>query len=285
MTAGRGLIKAVTAISTGWGEVHPEHIFGTKKPTLWWILMSRRWVPIPINVFVIEHTRGLVLFDTGMDRAAVTKSDYFPDKVTAFFMRHVFRFHQGPEDTLTRQLELAGYKARDVRAAVMSHLHFDHAGGIREIPQAELIATEEAWDHMMGPHPEREGVLRRDLNVPGASWRLITFPRVDDPALGPFTHSLDLMGDRSIVLLPVQGHLPGSLAMLIRRQDGPPLFLIGDLAYNLRAFERGQVPGTGDAEQLRASYDQVADLKALMPDLLVIPSHDEEAVGWLRRAS
>jgi len=272
-----GPIKALRIIRTGHGAAHPEHLYGTRKPTLWWIFTSGRWVEIPIYVFVVEHADGLVLFDTGMDRRVVTDPDYFPDKVTAFFMRRIFRFNQGPEDTLTHQLALAGYRAEDVRLAVLSHLHFDHAGGIREIPGAELVVSQEAWDHMLGPHPEREGVLRRDLDIPEATWRRIVFDRTDDPGLAPFDRASDLMGDGSMVLLPTPGHLPGSVSMLIRRPGAPPVLLIGDLAYSVDALERGQVPGTGVKDELRDSYGKVMALKARFPDLVIVSSHDAEA--------
>jgi glyoxylase-like metal-dependent hydrolase (beta-lactamase superfamily II) len=264
--------------------VHPEHIFGTRKPSLWWIFTSNEWVPIPINVFVIEHADGLVLFDTGMDRSVVTNPDYFPDKVTAFFMRHIFRFHQGPEDTLTQQLAAAGYRAGDVRLAVMSHLHFDHAGGIAEIPQAELLVSQDAWDHMLGRHPEREGVLKRDIDIPGARWRRMVFSPTADPALAPFDRAYDVMGDGSMVLLPTPGHLPGSVSMLVRMTGTPPVLLIGDLAYSVAALERGQIPGTGDKEELRDSYDKVRALKAHLPGLVVASSHDAEAARALEDA-
>jgi N-acyl homoserine lactone hydrolase len=278
------LTKSVTVVSTGSGEVHPEHIFGTRKPALWWIFTSRKWVSIPINVFVIEHADGLVLFDTGMDRSVVTNPDYFPDKVTALFMRRIFRFHQGPEDTLTQQLAAAGYRAGEVRLAVMSHLHFDHAGGISEIPQAELLVSQDAWDHMLGRHPEREGVLKRDIDVPGARWRRIVFSPTADPALAPFDRAYDVMGDGSMVLLPTPGHLPGSVSMLVRMTGAPPVLLIGDLAYSVAALERGQIPGTGDKEELRDSYDKVRALKVHLPGLVVASSHDAEAARALEDA-
>ncbi len=278
-------IKSITVLSTGSGEVHPEHIHGTRKPTLWWVLTSRWWVEIPIYVFVIEHADGLVLFDTGMDRAVMTDPYYFPDKVTAFFMRRIFRFSQGPEDTLTRQLALAGFRAGDVRLAVLSHLHFDHAGGIHEILQAELLVSQNAWAHMQGPHPEREGVLRRDLEVPGARWRRIGFDRTDDPSLAPFDQAYDVMGDGSIVLLPTPGHLPGSVSMLIRRTGAPPVLLIGDLAYSVAGLERGEIPGTGEAKELRDSYAKVRALEERLPGLLVVSSHDREAAQALKVVS
>jgi hypothetical protein len=63
----------VSVISTGTVEIHPEHAFGTGKPLYWWLLTSRRWLPPrPINVYFIEHANGLLLFDTGQDRASVT---------------------------------------------------------------------------------------------------------------------------------------------------------------------------------------------------------------------
>src|SRR6478609_5842995 len=72
-------VRAVSVISTGSVEIHPEHAYGSRKPLYWWLLTSRRWLPPrPINVYVIEHANGLVLFDTGQDRASVTDPSYFP---------------------------------------------------------------------------------------------------------------------------------------------------------------------------------------------------------------
>ncbi len=275
-------IKSLSVISTGSGKVHSEHIYGSRKPALWWIFASKPTFSIPIYVFIIEHSQGLVLFDTGMDRAVITNPDYFPDKITGFFMRHIFHFHQEPEDTLSIQLARAGFNTDDVQKAVISHLHFDHAGGIREIPEAELIVSQEAWEHMMGPHPEREGVLRRDIDIADTKWRKIAMHPTDDKSLAPFTQAFDLMGDESIVLLPTPGHLPGSLSMLIRRKDLPPVLLIGDLAYSVEALERRQLPGTGDKELLRASYEKVLELKKNLPELIILSSHDPKAIDLIQ---
>jgi glyoxylase-like metal-dependent hydrolase (beta-lactamase superfamily II) len=280
-----GPIKSVSVITIGWGEGHREHVYGSRKPTLWWIFAGRSWVRLPINVYVVERSDGLILFDAGPDRAVVTDPDYWPDRITRFFMRHIFRFHIGPEDTLTRQLELAGYSVSDVRMAVISHLHADHVGGIREIPQAELVVSREAWQHMLGPHPEREMVLRRDIEIPEAKWQQITFPATDDPSLAPFTHAYDLMGDGSMMLLPTPGHLPGSLSMLVRRDGAPPLLLVGDLCYSLDMLMSDRFPGTGDKEQLRETSAKVRALKERMPELVILPAHDSGAADALRAAS
>lgn len=274
------MISKVTAISTGWGAGHPEHMNGTKKPTMLWVLFSRRWVRMPIYLFVIEHNDGLILFDTGMNRAIATDPDYWPDKVTKFFMNRIFRFHQTEEDTLTNQMKLAGYNANDVKIAVISHLHFDHIGGIREIPNAELYVSQEAWDHMLGPHPEREGVLRRDIDIPSAKWNKISFDK-RQADLPPFDSSFDLMNDGSIILVPTPGHLPGSISALIRRNETSPILLIADLAYYPDHIETRRLPGTGEKKELLDSYERVASLKKTMPDLKIIASHDINAANLL----
>src|SRR5262249_9132680 len=76
-------VKAVSVISTGTVQIRPEQPHGTRKPLYWWLLTSQRWTPPrPINVYVIEHAKGLILFDTGQDRASVTDDTYFPGGVT-----------------------------------------------------------------------------------------------------------------------------------------------------------------------------------------------------------
>lgn len=43
-------VKAVSVVSTGTVEIHPEHALGTSKPLYWWLLTSRQWLPPrPIN--------------------------------------------------------------------------------------------------------------------------------------------------------------------------------------------------------------------------------------------
>jgi N-acyl homoserine lactone hydrolase len=277
-------IRAVSVITTGEGEVHHEHVYGTRKPELMWIFFGRRWVRLPIHVYVIDHTDGLVLFDTGQDRAVVTEPDYWPDRITEFFYRHIFRnIRIGPEDTLPAQLRHAGYSADQVKKAVISHLHADHVGGIADIPQAELYAGEEGFAYMRGPdHPQRATVFRDRIELPGARWNTIDFEPTDDPSLAPFTEAFDLMGDGSMMVLPTPGHLPGSVSMLVRRTDAPPVLLVGDLCYDDQLLESDQLPAVhDDPGQLRATYAKVRVLQEHTPDLIILAAHDPHAAQKL----
>lgn len=270
-------VDRIRVLTTARGAGHPEHIYGTRKPAYWWIFRSKEWVPLPINVYVIEHPEGLVLFDTGVDPAIAFDPDYWPDRVTKFIMEHIFRWDIGPDDTLADHLERAGYRAADVRLAVLSHLHADHAGGIHDIPQAELYVSPDAWEHLLGPHPEREMVLRRDLLVPGVNWRHLELVPTDDPLFADFGVACDVLGDGSIIVVPTPGHLAGSVSMFVRRSDGPPVLLIGDLTYSEELLRRNQVAGTGNAELLRQSYAKVRALAERVPGLVIVASHDSTA--------
>jgi glyoxylase-like metal-dependent hydrolase (beta-lactamase superfamily II) len=275
-------VRAVSVISTGTVEIHPEHAIGTSKPLYWWLLTSRRWLPPrPINVYVIEHANGLLLFDTGQDRASVTDEAYFPSGFTGVLYDRLARFHIGEQQTLTAQLATLGHAPADVDTAILSHLHQDHVGGLRELAGADLLVAAAEWAELSKPAPEPRGFLRAHIQLPGLRWHQISLEPTDDPALAPFTRSLDVMGDGSLVLLPTPGHTPGSLSLLIRRQTRSPLLLVGDLTYEAALLERRQLPGVGGRSQLANTTDQVLALKERMPDLVILPAHDPTAAQRL----
>jgi N-acyl homoserine lactone hydrolase len=275
-------VRAVSVISTGTVEIHPEHAFGTSKPLYWWLLTSRRWLPPrPINVYVIEHADGLLLFDTGQDRASVTDEAYFPGGFTGVLYDRLARFHIGEQETLTAQLATLGYTPADVDTAILSHLHQDHMGGLPELGGADLLIAAAEWAELSKLAPEPRGFLRAHIQLPGLNWHQISLEPTEDPALAPFTQALDVMGDGSLVLLPTPGHTPGSLSLLIRRQTRSPLLLVGDLTYGADLLERRQLPGVGARSQLATTTNQVLALKEQMPDLAILPAHDPTAARRL----
>src|SRR5262245_62773740 len=82
-----GPVRAVSVVSTGTVRIHPEQLYGSRKPTYWWLLTSQRWSPpLAINVYVIEHARGLLVFDTGQDRSSVTMTIISLAALPGFFM-------------------------------------------------------------------------------------------------------------------------------------------------------------------------------------------------------
>jgi N-acyl homoserine lactone hydrolase len=277
-----GPVKAVSVISTGTVRIRPEHARGTRTPLMWWLLTSRRWTPPqPVNVYVIEHARGLILFDTGQDRASVTDRRYFPGGVAGYLQGRLARFDIGADDTLTAQLATLGYAPADVGTAILSHLHQDHIGGLPELTGADLLVPAAEWAELHRPGPELHGFLRSHIQLPGLRWHQASPEPTRDPALAPFTASLDVMGDGSLMLLPTPGHTAGSVSLLVRRAGRPPLLLAGDLTYGAEILRRGQLPGVGDRRLLAESSRKVLALRQRQPGLVVLPAHDPTAAQRL----
>jgi len=275
------LISAVHVASTGSAAQHKEHRNGSRLPSLVWALTSQSWIKVPINVYVFVHRDGLVLFDTGLDAAIGTNPGYVSNPIVRFFLHRLFRLRIGPGETLGAGLKALGYAARDIRKAIISHLHFDHVGGIGEIPNAELLVSADEWRTLSAPHPERKFVFCEHIELPGARWRQIEFSPTDDPLFAPFGGRHDVMGDGSMVLLPTPGHTPGSVSMLVRANNWPPLLFVGDLTYEEALLMNDQPPGTGDPAQLRSSFAKVRGLKARLPEMMILPTHDNSAADTL----
>ena len=268
-------VKRVSVVSTGTVSIRPEHVGPTRKSMYWWLLTSRKWTePLPINVYVIEHRDGLVLFDTGQDRASVTDPGYFPRGAAGLIFDRLARFDVGPHETLTARLAALGHDIADVRTAVISHLHQDHIGGLRELGGAELLISRREWDTLAEPAPELRGLLRSHIELPGLRWKHLDVPE----------QGYDLFGDGSLTLLATPGHTPGSLSMLVRRPGRAPLLMVGDLTYDDRRLRDGRVPGVGSRRQLVETTAAVNELRRQYPGLVILPAHDPGAAARLATA-
>ena len=278
-------IRRVSVFSTGTVRIHPEHMAATWRPVWLWVLSSRQWTnPLPINVFVIEHRDGLVLFDTGQDRASITDPGYFPSGPLLGSLFSMARFEMAAAQTLSAQLERLGYRAGDVRTVVLSHLHGDHIGGLGEVAQAELLVSRDEWNTLSGSWPELAGIMRRHILLPGLRWRQIEPAPLHDPALAPFDVGHDLFGDGSLVMVPAPGHTAGSISLIVRRTGKRTLALVGDLTYAAHLLVREQMPGVGDRRLLHRSSAMMNQLRAATPGLVVLPTHDPDAAAALAEA-
>jgi glyoxylase-like metal-dependent hydrolase (beta-lactamase superfamily II) len=278
-------IATVRVFSTGNAEQHKEHRYGSRLPQLWWVFFGRSWVPLPLQFFLIDHRDGPILFDTGIDPAILTDKGYIRQAIGRFLLTRIFRFQITDEDRVDRVLEKAGVAAGDIRMAVISHLHFDHVGGIAQIPQAELLVSALEWAILSEPHPEREWILREHIEIPSAKWRQIAFEPTDDPLFEGFDGIYDIAGDGSMILLPTPGHTPGSMSMLVRQAGWAPILLVGDMTYETASLEKDIVPATGDRDMLLATFAKVRRLEKRLPGLEIVASHDFAAEETVARAT
>ena len=94
------------------------------------------------HCLLIETPRsGLVLVDTGFGLGDVYRAR---QRLSRFFML-TNRIQLDDEQTALRQVEKLGFGALDVRHIVLTHLDFDHAGGIEDFPHATVHVLHSEW--------------------------------------------------------------------------------------------------------------------------------------------
>ena len=279
-------VERVSVLSTGSVQIRPEHVESNGTPELWWLSTSRRWTtPRPINVYVIEHKEGLILYDTGQDRRSVTDPDYFPGGALGFLYGRLAKFDIPRDATLTDQLRALGYDIADVRVAILSHLHQDHIGGLRELPEsARVLVSAAEMAEVNKPLAVLNGLLREHIQLPGITWVPVTPTPTDDPEIAPFTDAHDVFGDGSLLLLPTPGHTPGSLSLLLRSAGLPPLLFVGDVTYDTALLFAGRIPGVGNKAGLRETTRRINQLATRHPGMPILSAHDPAAAQLLASA-
>jgi glyoxylase-like metal-dependent hydrolase (beta-lactamase superfamily II) len=97
-----------------------------------------------LNCLLVETPSGRVLVETGI-------GDRLDDKT------RTMRGYAGP--WIVDALETAGFLPETVNVVAMSHLHFDHAGGLlradgeKAFPHASIVAQKAEWEIALGDNP------------------------------------------------------------------------------------------------------------------------------------
>src|SRR5688500_8899023 len=86
------------------------------------------------HCLLIEGSDSLVLVDTGYGRRDVADPRSRLAKTFLALVKPELR----EEMTAHHQIRALGFDPRDVRSIVLSHLDFDHAGGLDDFPNATV---------------------------------------------------------------------------------------------------------------------------------------------------
>jgi len=103
---------------------------------------SALFARIPTHCLLIESESGLVLVDTGYGLRDVAH----PHPRLPRIWRTLLNVRLRESDTALRQIEALGFSGRDVRHIVLTHLDFDHAGGVEDFPQARVHVMAAEWE-------------------------------------------------------------------------------------------------------------------------------------------
>ena len=181
--------------------------------------MAGERVAVPIPFYVIERPEGVVLFDAGLPATMLDRDESYLKVLQAQDLDVTL----AAEETVTSHLERLDIDPAKVRHVVLSHLHFDHAGGLRELPNATIVVQRREWE---------AGFERELSNRYGLRKRY--FDLGHEVQLVDGEH--DLFGDGSAVCVPSFGHTPGHQSLRVRSDQGDHL-LVGDACYHCGVVE------------------------------------------------
>jgi glyoxylase-like metal-dependent hydrolase (beta-lactamase superfamily II) len=192
------------------------------------------------HCLLVETEQGLVLIDTGFGLRDI-ESPY--SRLSPFFI-HFNRIQFARKYTALEQIEKLGFSARDVRHIVLTHLDFDHAGGLEDFPEATVHVMQAEMDAARS----RRGLIASRRYRPGQwdevkSWKY--YSAIGEPWFG-FEAVRDLDGlPPEILLIPLAGHTRGHAGIAIETSEGW-LLHAGDAYFyrhEINSSQRNCTPG------------------------------------------
>lgn len=232
----------------------------------------------PCLAYAIRHpSAGTVLIDTGMhpDATRDLRRDF------GLRMGLLFRNLEPAAEPYDEQLRALGVEPGEVRRVIMTHLHVDHTSGMRLLGEATFACDREEWRAARRRGAGGRGYVAHHL--PDESrMELLDFGAAGEPH-GPFSRTIDLLGDGSVRLLSTPGHTPGHLSVLLRLAGDRQVLVVGDAAYTLRSIREELLPllTAADGAYLR-SLRELKEYWAAEPEATLVPSHDPTAWHELR---
>ena len=167
------------------------------------------------HCLLVETADSLVLIDTGLGLRDVAQPR---ERLSAFFLgllSPAFR----EEMTAVRQVQRLGYDPRDVRHIILTHLDFDHAGGLDDFPHAavHLMARERDYAAAQKTWLDRQRFRPQQWSTRG-NWRV--YSTEGGERWFGFERVRALEGlPPEIVMVPLVGHTHGHAGVAVDRGD------------------------------------------------------------------
>jgi glyoxylase-like metal-dependent hydrolase (beta-lactamase superfamily II) len=166
-------------------------------------------------LLVETDNSGLVLVDTGFGSRDV-EDPY--ERLSPLFI-HTNRIQFDHRYTALEQVRLQGFSPRDVRHIVLTHLDFDHAGGLEDFPEARVHVLQAEADVA----EDRRGMIQSRRYRP-EQWDEVRNWRFYNPG-GEGWFGFDAVRDLDglppeILMIPLPGHTAGHAGIAISTPDG-----------------------------------------------------------------
>lgn len=238
------------------------------------------------HVLLCESDDGLVLVDSGLG----VHDFAMPKRMGP--ARFLLQPSRDDAKTALRQIEALGFSAGDVSHIVLTHMDFDHIGGIADFPAATVHTTAEEYDWAVvnpdfvskqrySPQQWAYGPTIKTHAGPGEAWRF-------------GLSGIDVLP--GITYLPMPGHTKGHAAVAVDAGERGLLIHAGDAVFDassyadvspsgraltkmglIRAFEKVMA---ADRKKIAGNHATLARLNN-EDGVTVFPAHDKRILDDL----
>jgi len=231
-------------------------------------------IKFPVLVASIEYNQKILLFDTGYGRHFFDATARFPEKIYAL------------TTPVTLEKPLCEMLNTKVDSIFISHFHADHIGGLKDLPDAKLYCSKEAYEVAMSKKSRftktRMGVLPQLL--PDDFEERLTFiedlPKVDLPEyLAPFEKGYLL--DERFYVIELDGHAEGQYGLVV-----DDTFFVSDAVWDIEAITKGTKPNVlthiifKDAKVYYETIEKLQMLYKLNSSMKIVPTHCTKTHEW-----
>lgn len=219
----------------------------------------------------VKHPKGNFLFDTGLGENINAQS-----KEMSFLHRQIFKFNK--EKSVKEQMIINHISIDSIKTILLSHLHWDHASGIKDFPNATIMTTKEEYQFAQSHHASSPAFLKSQYDGKLIKWSFIHFEKKKYEF---FEESFDYFDDGSVIIVKLPGHTNGSIGMFITLEKGKRFFFTGDVTWSIDGFKRPSpkhpIPSKYvdlDKDKLNNIIVKIHQLIKQDTSLIVIPAHD-----------
>jgi glyoxylase-like metal-dependent hydrolase (beta-lactamase superfamily II) len=160
---------------------------------------------------LVETDKGPVLVDTGLGL-----HDYSHPTARVRFFRFDFGSGNEPATTAVRQIERLGYTPQAVHHIVMTHLHFDHAGGLPDFPDAQVHVHRREYEAMKHPRSWIDLAYDKSDFTHSPAW--VQYDHPDSTWLG--LEAIRLPFSPQMYFVPLFGHTRGHCGVAVEDREG-----------------------------------------------------------------
>jgi N-acyl homoserine lactone hydrolase len=208
----------------------------------------------PVFSLLLMHDRGPILVDTGLNPEGMTD----PDEAWGPRAK-LIRPEMTEKDDIRNRLGELGLSVSDIQMVVVTHLHWDHSGGLRFFTHCPVVV--QRAEHRFAFSPDS----------------FVSSPYMTNHFDFPLNYTL-VEGDRILVpgvsVIKTSGHTPGHQSVLVRLKSGSHYVFPGD-AIPLQENLTMRIPPSNvwSAQEAMDSISRLGHLAQLLK-ATIIPSHD-----------